>query len=175
MTSIFHCGFNVCICSHMFSSSAYPSTGYVVFLVCTSLSRQSSYCFDSSSGLGDDSFSFGGGKSTSTVSLKASSIILGRRVLSRALVSSRHGLVFTSISHGLRYSSIMKSYPKISNECFLALGLRRPPSTHLNVVRMTGTIFSLSISWKSTSTWPYVFNNSFAYAKLSWFPSSSLP
>lgn len=50
-----------------------------------------------------------GGNTVSIVSLSASSSILGRRVLSNWLLSSRHGLVLTSISHGFSYASIMKS------------------------------------------------------------------
>lgn len=80
---------------------------------------------------------FDPGNNTSSVSLKASSDnevfqiklhykirilpnILGKYISSKGLEVSMQGFVLTSISQSLRFSSMMKSYPKISNENFLS-------------------------------------------------------
>jgi len=57
----------------------------------------------------------------STAILKAFSTIPGMILASKGQESSRHGLVFTSISHVSNFSSIIKSRPKISKECYLNL------------------------------------------------------
>jgi len=56
------------------------------------------------------------GKTASTVSLNISSSILGSKVLSKLLDSSKQGFVFTSIKNMLKSSSNMKSYPKSSKQ-----------------------------------------------------------
>ena len=61
----------------------------------------------------------GGGKSTSTVSLNASSSILGIKLFNNFELSSKQGFVFTSINQVLKSESNIKSYPKISKQYFL--------------------------------------------------------
>ena len=46
-------------------------------------------------------------------------INLGNSISNYLLVTSNEGLVFTSINHGLNYSSKMKSNPKTSKQYFL--------------------------------------------------------
>ena len=58
--------------------------------------------------------------------LRAFSTIVGISLAKYGLESSKHGLVLTSIIHGFMSSSIIKSYPKISQEyCFLSGSILR--------------------------------------------------
>jgi len=59
----------------------------------------------------------GGGNRGSTAILKALSSSAGMMRADNGLHSSRQGLVLHSIKITLKCSSIMKSNPKISNEC----------------------------------------------------------
>ena len=55
----------------------------------------------------------GGGNNGSTAIFNAFSTILGMILASRGELNYRQGLVFTSINHVAKSSSIMKSNPKI--------------------------------------------------------------
>jgi len=61
----------------------------------------------------------GGGNNGSTAILKALSNSAGIILADSGLQSSKQGLVLHSISMTLKFSSIMKSKPNISNECCL--------------------------------------------------------
>jgi hypothetical protein len=63
------------------------------------------------------SFGFGGGNIGSRAIFKAFSSIAGMMRPRRELDYSRHGLVLTSINHGLKELSIRKSKPKTSKVC----------------------------------------------------------
>ena len=83
-----------------------------------------------------------GGYRTSKVYLKASSSMRGMNYRSSQLLSSRQGLVLTSISQGRMTESTIKSQPKISIQNFLwfLLSFYR---TLIIVYSRTGTISSL--------------------------------
>lgn len=66
------------------------------------------------------------GKAASKVSSSASSSILGISCSSSGEASSIQGLVLTSISHGLKHESIIKSYPKISKHPRRLFGFNFP-------------------------------------------------
>ena len=146
----------------MFSSSLYPGTLNGPIGPLSSCSYYSSFCGGN------------GGNSWSSVNLKASSSILGRYWLRSLLLSSRHGFVFISISHGMRFLSIKKSYPKISKQ-YLRLFLLILSLTEAIVVSIIGSIVSFSILWKSTSSPSCSFKYLEDYSKDNILPSANAP
>ena len=99
-----------------------------------------------------NNFSIIGGNTISTVNLKASSSILGIYFAKILLEHSIQGLVFTSINHTPYFSSIIKSYPKISIHIlrFLVLNLGRTDNKDY-LTRYYILIYIFSLKLKSGS------------------------
>ena len=110
--------FRSTINSHRFSSSSYPSTegnlyGFLFFPDFDYFWSPSPFASMSPLNCLNKE---------STLSDSMSSTKRGSYICKMLELSSKQGLVFTSIIQVLRSSSMIKSYPKSSKQCFLFIG-----------------------------------------------------